>query len=326
VFELDRREEGSFQHEILARFHARVSEQKKRWRDISPAQGRELIAQIGADLKTEFQEGLADATASNRFRAEAKLAALQDFIEAYLELLRDCEFDPLHVELGFGVKNARLPGWQLQIDETRAVEFTGRIDRIDVWVDVEGKRCYALVYDYKSSERKLDRALVEHAIQQQLPAYLAALQRIGGLEMFPFEVRAAGGFYVNLRAKMKSAKSRAEAFDAEANDSERDLKQAGVFDWGLIDRLDSRRTARLFDYNVKTAPKKSVALKALEPAEFAELLSTTEQRLRDLGRRIFAGEVSMDPYRHRNQDACGTCMYGGICRIDPWTHEFRSLK
>jgi ATP-dependent helicase/nuclease subunit B len=322
LFELDRREEGSFQHEILAEFHVRVAAQGKRWRDISAGQGRELVAEIGASMKTDFQEGLANATAANRFRAEAKLKALQDFIEAYLELLRACEFDPHRVELGFGGAGP-LAGWELQIDATRTVELTGRIDRVDVWVDAAAQRCYVLVYDYKSSERKLDRTLVKHAIQQQLPAYLAALQKIDALKEFPFEVRAAGGFYVNLRMKVEGARSRADALDPGSEAAS--LKQSGVFDWQFIEQLDPQRTARLFDYNAKDGPKKAATLKALDSADFAQLLVETENSLRALGQRIFVGDVAMDPYRKSGQTGCDSCFYAGICRIDPWTHDFRKL-
>ena len=326
LFELDRREQGSFQHEILAEFHRRVERAGKRWRDISPEQGRKLVGEIGAELKTQFQEGLANATASNRFRAEAKLAALQDFIEVYLELLRGCEFDPAHVELGFGGEGP-LPGWKVQVDQHRSVELMGRIDRIDVWIDQEAKRCYALVYDYKSSDRKLHRVLVEHAIQQQLPAYLAALQNASGTKEFPLEVRAAGGFYVNLRAHVKSAKSRADALNPATNESEWDLKQAGVFDWGMIEQLDAQRTGRLFDYKEKAGqPKTAVHLKALPSEKFNALLRNTEERLRELGRRIFDGEIAMEPYQFKSERACGNCLYAGICRIDPWTHSFRDLE
>ena len=326
LFELDRREEGSFQHEILAAFHKRVEEMGKRWRDVSPDEGRALVEEIGATMKTQFQEGLANATPANRFRAHAKLAALQDFIEAYLELMRGCEFDPRHVELGFGGAGP-LAGWELQIGESRAIEFTGRIDRVDVWVNPEAKRCYALVYDYKSSDKKLHRLKVKHAIQQQLPAYLVALEKIGGREMFPFQLRAGGAFYVNLRVRVRSAKNRAAAFDPKENKSDYDLKQSGVFDWGLIDKLDRQGDGRLFDYSTtKSGPRESVNLKALPSDEFAQLLKGAEETLRDLGRRIFDGEIAMDPYQLRTERACGNCLYGAICRIDPWTHTFRDLE
>ena len=36
-FKVDRRERGSFQHEILMEFHRRLQDQGKRWRDVTPA-------------------------------------------------------------------------------------------------------------------------------------------------------------------------------------------------------------------------------------------------------------------------------------------------
>jgi ATP-dependent helicase/nuclease subunit B len=325
LFELDRREEGSFQHEVLAEFHRRVEAMGKRWRDVSPSEGRDLLAEIGVALKGRFQEGLAEATASNRFRAEAKLAALQDFIEAYLELLRDCDFDPRSVELGFG-GDGPLPAWELEIDQRRKLQFAGRIDRVDIWRDTERKRAYALVFDYKSSERKLHRVLVENWIQQQLLAYLVALEKVGVRSDPPFELRAAGAFYVNLRMGVSGAKSRAIAFDKKSNDSESDLRQTGVFDWQWIDRMDRTRAGRLFDFQKKGEPITVVNLKGLPSEQFAELLRKTEAGLRDLGRRIFEGEAAIAPYEFQTERPCGNCLYAGICRVDPWTHAFRNLE
>lgn len=319
LYELDRREEGSFQHEILAAFHHRVAALNKRWRDITPAEGRALIAEISASMRKTFQEGLVEATAANRFKAEAKTAALQEFIASYLELMRDCDFDPHHVELAFG-PNGPLPVWIVKIDDERALEFSGRIDRIDIWIDPQAQRCYVAVFDYKSSERKLDRRLVEEAIQQQLPAYLAALQSIAGSEQFPFPVSAAGAFYVNLRLKVKSAGKR----KSDEDDAREDLKQFGVFDSAFLNHLDPKGTRQLFDYNIKSG-KSGDGFKALPTEEFIKLLQETETRLRVRGQKIFDGDVRMDPYLHKKQTPCHHCFYMGICRIDPWTHEFRKL-
>src|SRR3712207_8861252 len=51
------------------------------------------------------------------------------------------------------------------------------------------------------------------------PAYLVALEKIGSRDHFPFEVRAGGAFYVNLRVRVRSAKNRVAAFDPDANES-----------------------------------------------------------------------------------------------------------
>src|SRR5262249_29724506 len=50
LFEADPRQTGSFQHEILSRFHAQLRAENKRWRDITPQNARERIAAIGLEL------------------------------------------------------------------------------------------------------------------------------------------------------------------------------------------------------------------------------------------------------------------------------------
>ena len=60
--------------------------------------------------------------------------------------------------------------------------------------------------------------------------------------------------------------------------------------------------------------------------EFEALLDSVEVNLKQMASRIFAGAVEVDPYRRGSMTACEHCDYASICRIDPWTHAFRSLK
>ena len=50
VFELDARERGSFQHEVLKLFHEQLTAEGKRWRDLTPAEARERVGKIAAEL------------------------------------------------------------------------------------------------------------------------------------------------------------------------------------------------------------------------------------------------------------------------------------
>src|ERR1035441_1329456 len=43
IFELDARERGSFQHEVLKKFHDDLAKENKRWRDLTPPEARERI-------------------------------------------------------------------------------------------------------------------------------------------------------------------------------------------------------------------------------------------------------------------------------------------
>jgi ATP-dependent helicase/DNAse subunit B len=56
------------------------------------------------------------------------------------------------------------------------------------------------------------------------------------------------------------------------------------------------------------------------------MLNAAESILRELGTRVYAGDVRIDPYKHGKDIACGKCTYQSICRIDPWTHVYRSLS
>ncbi len=321
VFELDRREQGSFQHDILAEFHRRVAKEGKRWRDVDPSEARRLVGEIASEMETKFQDGLAVATDANRFLTRAKVAALQEFMETYVALMRACEFDPHHVELGFG-RDFELPSWIVEF-ENGALEFSGRIDRVDVWEDDSAQRTFAIALDYKSSQRRLDRVMVENAIQQQLLAYLAVLEAVDGSKHFKYPVTAVGAFYADLNPRFKPAASRAEAMQAIDLPLRDDLKQFGIFDWDYVSKLDPTGARELFQYE-QEGPNRF--FKTLSHEDFRRLLEKTTAELRALGRRIFEGDVTMDPFRHKKKTPCSLCYYSGICRIDPWTHEFRKLR
>ena len=58
LFELDIRDQGNFQHEVLAMFHEQLRDDGKRWRDITPAEARTRIKRIAASMMGSFRDGL----------------------------------------------------------------------------------------------------------------------------------------------------------------------------------------------------------------------------------------------------------------------------
>jgi ATP-dependent helicase/DNAse subunit B len=45
-----------------------------------------------------------------------------------------------------------------------------------------------------------------------------------------------------------------------------------------------------------------------------------------MGRRIYEGAAEVAPFRKGTTVACDQCAYQAICRIEPWTHQYRTLK
>ena len=330
IFELDARERGSFQHDVLKKFHDDLTGEGRRWRDLTPQQARERIGKIAVELTENFRGGLLRDSAQAYFAARAMAESLQDFIAVTVAWLREQnEFDPAAAELDFGVENSRAPAWEIDLDGGHKLALQGRIDRVDLWRDEKNGEALALVLDYKSGGKKLDAVFVGHGIQLQLLAYLNVLRRWKNpQEIFGAKkISPAGGFYVNLRGQFESGGTRGEIL-AGADESRRAAyRHTGRFDAGVLEKLDRKRARDQFNYRLTDAGKLYAnSVEALSRAEFEKLLDRVEIQLRDFGRAIFSGVANVSPYRKGKQTPCEFCDYQAACRIDPWTQPFRILR
>jgi ATP-dependent helicase/nuclease subunit B len=329
IFELDARERGSFQHDVLKTFHEQTVGDGKRWRDLTPEDARERIGKIAGKLAENFRSGLLRETAQSLFAARAMTGALQDFVAVSIAWLREQnEFDPVAAELDFGTKESSETAWELDLADGKKLALRGRIDRVDLWRDEKTGEAFALVLDYKSSAKKLDAVFVEHGIQLQLLAYLNVLrrwknpQKIFGVE----KLNPAGVFYVNLRGQFQNG-SREEILSGADESRRAAYRHAGRFDAGILVKLDSKRARDQFNYRLTDAGKLYAnSIEALPRAEFENLLDRVENQLRDFGRAIFSGVANVNPYKKGRQVPCEFCDYRAACRIDKWTQQYRVLR
>jgi ATP-dependent helicase/nuclease subunit B len=240
-FHLDVREQGTFQHEVLARFHVEVSSEGKKWRELSPEEARQKIRRIAEEEIQLFKEGLLLANEQNRFTAANYVAGLEKFIERVIEWFESNQFDPAEVELAFG-GGAEIPGWRIPLNNGKVLALRGRVDRIDVYHDERTSLC--VVVDYKSGAKEPNKILLHHGIQQQLTAYLLAITRIPELreKLNAKNLTPAGSFLVPLFASADSQKNRRDAL-AEENARGLSFKHHGVFDFSHLPLLD-RNPAR----------------------------------------------------------------------------------
>jgi ATP-dependent helicase/nuclease subunit B len=328
-FELDVRERGSFQHEVLYTFHQQLKNERRTWHDITVAAARERIGKIGHEVARTFRDGLMLADAASRFSTQSLITMLQDFVAAIVGWMNQYEFEPQAVELRFDSKRGDLPSWELPLGDGHSLLFRGAIDRIDLLPVAGTKNALAIVMDYKSSGKKLDPLFMKHGLQLQLLAYLRVLGQLPqAAQLFGFdELVPAGVFYVNLRGDFNGGDSRDEVLGGLS--AQAAYRHSGRFDFRYLKRLDTTgsNTGKQFNYRLNSDG--SLDKRSKEPVEtaaFAQLLDDVEAHLVRMGQSIYRGEIKPNPYQKGSDRACGNCEYQGVCRIDPWTHPFRVLR
>ena len=327
-FLLDVREQGSFQHEVLERFHREVKEAGLKWRDVTPTEARNRAGRIADEIIPTFRDGLLAKTEQNRFTAENYKAGLQELLSVLVEWCRTNRFDPEEVEFGFGGRS-ELPAWRLELGNDRSVLLFGRVDRIDLFRGENGE-ALCVVMDYKSGLKAPNRTLMHHGVQQQLPAYLLAITRMNEIAAH-FKVKkisAAGCFLLPLRAGAERKKSRREAL--QGGEQSGRYMHEGLFDVEHVRLLDANapdEKSGQFNYRLtKAGEPYANSFNALKPVEFAGLLRRSEELIRDFGKRIYEGDIAIRPYKYGMLTPCERCDYQPVCRFDPWTQKFNVLR
>jgi ATP-dependent helicase/nuclease subunit B len=327
VFELDVKEQGLFQHDVLALFHDELRRQGKRWRDITGLEARGLIGEIAAGLGATYREGLLHASERSKFMLRLMTDSLQDFIETSVNWMRNqYKFNPVAVELPFD------ESLELDLGNGHQLALQGRIDRVDIFHDSQKSAAQCVVVDYKSGQKKLDPLLLDNGLQLQLLTYLTVVrrwpnpaERFGAHTLIP-----AGVFYVNLRGQYEPEKDRRAALSDVEGARELAYRHNGRFNVDVLPLLDSRPDAKIgnqFNYRInKDGTLYKNCREPLTTEAFETLLDSIEAQLKQMGQQIFAGTVDVAPYKRGSITACRQCVYGGICRIDPWTHRYRVLN
>ena len=320
-FDLDSRERGSFQHEVLSAFHNELLSEQRQWRDLTPDEARTRIRRIGEGLIPTYRNGLLNADVARRFSGETLLRSLETLIAVLIGWAREYQFDPALVETGFGLKDAPWPAWRIDLDNGRALRLRGRIDRVDVWRDPATGAALAVVMDYKSSSRKPDRVKLLHGLQLQLPAYLAALEQLPEVRVTinATTLVPAGVFYVNLRGEFASARSRADALADPASALREGFIHTGRYNESHLAQFDPGGQSGQFKTGTRSHDR-------MDSTAFRDLLNRAVENLRRFGNEIYSGSMSPSPFRKGNETACDFCDYASICRFDPWTQPFRPLK
>jgi ATP-dependent helicase/nuclease subunit B len=260
--------------------------------------------------------------ASALFTAQTLIRNLQKLARTLVTWARRYDFEPFATELTFDVKHGS--AWRIELEGGRELLLNGRMDRVDIARDAEG-RALAAVMDYKSSARKLENVKLEAGIDLQLLSYLGVLRHVKALakKIEADEVIPVGAFYISLAPKRASAKGAADG------KSSNPFQHVGRFQREHLARFDNRGGTKGEQFRFAINKDTSFAAKGndgLAAADFDALLEMVENHLRRFGTALLDGSIGIDPFAHGGVTACERCDYASVCRFDSWTQRYRLLR
>ena len=307
------KEVGIYIHSVLEKA---IGEMQKRGGagDFSEEEIDAMVLRISEEYREKLTSSIGELTprATALF---ARLCQLADVVARGLFAeFRDSLFTPAFTELSLKTLG-ETPVVTLSGGGT--VPLTGKVDRVDFWQSEDGK-AYFRVVDYKTSDHKFDAKTVRDGSSLQMPLYLMALcktahpllcKKLGLPDDTVFY--PAGITYVTVGKS--GASSTASAVDREVA-----LKQAAenITRNGVTLSSDDVRHALSLSGNTKIIPKKTSKnpCPGLDPAGFDQLFDDLSFAVENLTGNMKAGLADIAPRKTGDNEPCGYCPFGAICR------------
>ncbi len=307
---------GNIYHEVLERFANRLGQSKYTWFSIPEEIQRQWVEEcmeetiLGAERAQTFEE------ARNRFLLFRMKGTLQQAVWALITQIRKGKFVPRDFEVSFS-RVSELSALQFRLSEDEKMQLQGRIDRIDTCEDEE--RVYVKVIDYKSGNTSFSLLNLYHGLQLQLVVYLNAAMELEAKKYPGKQIEPAGIFYYHVTNPI------VEGNGAESEEQIRQailekLKLNGVVNeeeqiYRAMDEEFSGNSA-VIPLGVKADGSLKAASKTLSTGEFQMISDYVNGVLVESGRKILAGDVSVQPFLLADKTGCDYCPYHMVCGFD----------
>lgn len=312
TFKVQSIDTGNFMHDIIDRFFNIISEKEINVKEITEEELEQIIKNIIAEklnLKKNYIFTSTEKYKVLTYRLEKLIKRAMKYL---IYSLKVSDFEVLGNEVEFK-KEAEYPPIILKTDDNKKIEITGKIDRIDIANNSDGK--FIRIIDYKSSTKNIDLNQVVAGLQIQLLTYLDAVTNIEGAE-------PAGVLYFNLIDPIIKS-------DKNLTDEEIEIEIRKQFKMqGLI--LADVNVIRIMDKTIEPSKASEVVpayidakenvsktrSNAINKEEFANLQRYINKVIKDISQEILGGNIELKPYNKNGKTPCEYCKYKPICQFN----------
>ena len=299
---------GTFMHEIIDEFFKRVKEEEIKLSEIEDNQIENIVNDI-VNCKLNLSKNyIFTSSAKSKVLIIRLKKILSKALKYIIQTITQSKFDILGTELEFGTNGEYKPIC-INLENGKRVEITGKIDRIDVGKNEEGK--FLRIIDYKSSAKNVDLNDVYAGIQIQLLTYLDAVCKVE-------DFMPAGILYFSLLEQI--VKSDKRLTDEEIENKIRDnFKMKGLIlaDVNIVKLHDKNLEAGASNlvpaYIDKSGNLSSSRTSGVNREQFEVLQKYIYKTIKQISKEILSGSIELKPYNKNGRTPCMYCDYKSIC-------------
>lgn len=303
---------GSFMHEVIDELFKRIDEKKLSITKMSDEEIEKLTLQIIEEILDFPKYYTFTSTAKFRTLTRSLKKVVLKSVQYIIYSIKNSDFEVLGHEIEFSNISEFKP-IQMSLFEDKALEITGKIDRVDL--GKIGDKQYVRVIDYKSSNRELDVKQAEAGLQIQLVTYIDALTEARDYE-------ASGLLYLGLIDNIYKAQKNiddVELIEAEIRKAFQ-MKGLVLADINVIKAMDKKiEPSKKSDIIPVTLSKdgeiSSRGSSTLTAEEIKELQKNVKKIIKELSSEIMRGNIDIKPYNYKGKTGCDFCSYRTICNF-----------
>lgn len=319
MFKIESLDTGTFMHDVIDEFFDQVLQREIKLKEMTDEEIEKIVTNIINEKLVLDRNYI--FTSTNKFKLltmRLKKVILRS-MKYIVQTIIDSEFDIFGNEVEFN-KNKKYKPIEIDLDNGKKVELTGKIDRIDLAKTRDGK--YVRIIDYKSSIKNIDLNEFIAGLQIQLLTYLDAVTKIE-------DVIPAGILYFNLLDPI--IKSDKNMTDEEIEQEiKKQFKMQGLIlaDVNVVRMMDkklekgaSNIVPAYIDSSENLSKGKS---SAVTKEEFNNLQKYTKKLIKQIAQEILTGNIDIKPSYNpkKKKTPCEYCEYKSICNFDNRQNEY----
>lgn len=319
LFKIESLDTGTFMHDVIDEFFEQVISRDILLKNITDEQIMEIVSSIINEKLTLNRNYIFTGTAKYRILTKRLKNVILKSMKYIIQTITDSDFEIFGNEVEF--KNGKKYNPMIiELEDGKKVEITGKIDRIDLAKNKDGK--YIRIIDYKSSIKNIDLNEFACGLQIQLLTYLDAACKIE-------DVIPAGVLYFNLIDPIIKA-------DKNMTDEELELELKKQFKMqGLI--LADINVVRMMDKNLdkgasniipayidKNDNLSNTRSSCVSKEQFKYLQKYTNKLIKEIASEILSGNIDILPSYNtkKKKTPCEYCEYKSICNFDSSKNEY----